>query len=74
MKPGIAQRARPFWKQESVRCHRKVFDPGESCDEGHELFDIVAQERFSAGEPDFMDTQTNGDTNDALDFLEGKNL
>ncbi len=34
----------------------------------------MPQQRLPAGEPNFLDAQAGKDTDDSLDFLEGKNM
>jgi hypothetical protein len=53
----------------AVARHRKVFDAGDFRDARDELFDIVAQERFAAGQADFPDALPNGDTNGTFNFF-----
>ena len=43
-------------------------------DAGDEVFDVVAQERFAAGQPDFLNAEADGEADDAFDFLEGQDV
>ena len=69
---GGAQRPGFLGEQETVRRHGEVVDAGNVRDAGHEILDIVAQERFAAGEPDFVDAESDGEADDAFDFLEAE--
>ena len=71
---GLAQRRRLLREEEAVGGHRQVGDAGNPGDARDQFLDVVAQQRFAAGEPDFLDAQADGEAHDALDFLEGEDV
>jgi hypothetical protein len=74
LESGFAKGASLLGKKVTVAGHREVSDARDFADARDELREIAAQERFTAGEPDFFDAEIHGEADDALDFLEGQQL
>ena len=58
---GVAQGAGLLREEKAVGGHRQVRDAGNARDARDQIFDIVAQERFAAGQPDLLDAQADGE-------------
>src|SRR5437588_4026802 len=69
-KAGVAEGFSFFRKQKAVGRDGEIVDGINAAESSNEQFEFLAQKRFSASEPDFLDAQINGDRDDALDFFE----
>ena len=73
-KAGGAQRPRLLREEEAVGGHGQVGEAGNARDARDQVFDVVAQQRLAAGEPDFLNAEADREADDALNFLEGKDV
>jgi hypothetical protein len=73
-KASLAEGLGPRGEEKAVAGHGKITDAGDGSDAGDELVEIAAQERFPAGETDFIDAEAGGEADGALDFVEGEKL
>src|SRR5436190_14951725 len=63
---GIAQGPRFLCEQKTVGGHRQVRDAGNFCDARDEIFDVMTQQRFAAGETNFLDAEPDRDADGAF--------
>ena len=69
-----AQRRRLLREEEAVGGHGQVGEAGNSRDARDQVFDVVTEQRLAAGEPDLLNAEADREADDALDFLEGKDV
>src|SRR5262249_20771181 len=60
LKAGLTQSAAFLWEQKAVGGHGQVSNARDGGNPGDEVLQTLAQERFTAREPDFLDAKRNG--------------
>src|SRR5258707_5107612 len=73
-KSSLSQGPRFFGKEETVGSHRQIRYSWNDSDASDQVFYPMAQQRFSAGETDFLNTQTYRQTDHSLNFLEAQDI
>jgi hypothetical protein len=61
-------------EEETIGGDGEVLNARDSGKAGDQFFDFLAKEGFATGKTNFLDAQADGDSNEALDFLEGKDF
>jgi autotransporter-associated beta strand protein len=74
LEAGLAQGAGFLGKQEAVGGHGQIGNAGDRREAADQVFQALPQERFTAGEPDFLDAERNSQANNPLNFFKAQNF